>query len=226
MSRLERPQSKSSNPATKFLEWKSKDKCFAYYDKDKGENVQVKLPIKVLFMEHYHTILGFHDPSNSGIYSNEVFLIGEEPLTVKARKGGELAEGLYKDIKDKIKPKGAVYHRSVYAMTEEGALINLQLKGSAVASYSEFYKENNHLLDTSWIEITGAKDEQKGSVKYSTPIFELGEHIDNAADESANECASMLQSYMNEYMSKDTPKEEVVSTDEEFEVADPDELDI
>ena len=27
----------SSNPATKFLEWKSNDKCFAYYDKEAKE---------------------------------------------------------------------------------------------------------------------------------------------------------------------------------------------
>ena len=223
MARLERPQTKSANPATKFLEWKSKDKSFAYYDKEKGENVPLKLPLRVLFMEHYHTIKGFHDASQSGIWSNEVYLISEEPLTVKAHKGGELAEGLYKDIKDKIKPKGAVYHRSVYAMTEDGDLINLQLKGSAVASYSEFYKENNHLLDTSWIEITGAKDQQKGSVKYSTPIFELGEPIDNASNEMADECASTLQTYIKDYMSKDTPEE---TPDEDFEVADPNELDI
>ena len=24
----------STNPATKFLEWKSNDKCFAYYDRE------------------------------------------------------------------------------------------------------------------------------------------------------------------------------------------------
>ena len=34
----------SKNPATQFLEWKSNDKCFSFYDKEKGENVKVQLP--------------------------------------------------------------------------------------------------------------------------------------------------------------------------------------
>ena len=43
----------SNNPATNFLEWKSNDKCFAYYDKQLKEQVQVQLPLKVQFLEHF-----------------------------------------------------------------------------------------------------------------------------------------------------------------------------
>ena len=34
-------QAPLSNPAKRFLEWKSNDKCFSYFDKEKKENVKV-----------------------------------------------------------------------------------------------------------------------------------------------------------------------------------------
>ncbi len=40
-----------SNPATKFLEWKSNDQCFEYYDKEAQKKVQVTLPFKFLVLD-------------------------------------------------------------------------------------------------------------------------------------------------------------------------------
>lgn len=230
MARLERPTNESSNPATKFLEWKSNDKCFQYYDKQAQQNVKVELPLKVLFLEHYHTVKGWHDSSESGIYANEVYSIGKEPLTVKAFKGGEIAEGLYKDIKDKVKNAGARYTRSIYVMLEDGTIGNIQLKGAAVGGikkekavskedvkgYSDFYKDNSHLLDNQWIEINEAKEGKSGSVKYSIPFFELGETISREMDTKANYAASELQTYMNAYFNK----EAVVDQEKELETSD------
>ena len=95
MARLKRPTNQTSTPVTQYLNWKSNDKAFAYYDKEKGENVLVQLPLKFLFLEHYHTVKGWNDASESGIYSNEVYSIGKEELSVKAFKGGEIGNGLY-----------------------------------------------------------------------------------------------------------------------------------
>ena len=57
MARLERPQQKSSNPATKFLSWKSNDKSFEYFDKEKAEKVNVSLPFKFLFFSSCYSFL-------------------------------------------------------------------------------------------------------------------------------------------------------------------------
>lgn len=213
MARLERPKSTGSNPAKKFLEWKSDAKAFAYYDKDKGENVEVPLPFKFLFLEHYHTVKGWHDATGKGIYSNEVFAIGSEPITVKTFGGLEIASGLYKDIKPKIAQAGGRYCRSVYVMLEDGSIANITLKGAAqgglkkensatkqdVDGYSEFYKKHQHLLDNQWITVNQAIDAKKGATKYSIPLFEVGEVIDRATDEAANVAANTLQDYINEY---------------------------
>ena len=203
MARLERPQSKSSNPATKFLSWKSNDKCFEYYDKQNEKKVEVELPFKFLFLEHYHTVKGWHNASESGIYSNEVYSIGSEELNVKAFKGGEIANGLYKETKQSILSAGGKYHRSVYVMLEDGSIVNLSFKGSAVSSYSDFYGDNNHLLDNQWILVEDVTDGKKGSIKYSTPNFTLGANLSKAENDKADEAAKILQNHINTYNSKE-----------------------
>jgi hypothetical protein len=222
MSRLERPTTASSNPATKFLQWKSEEKCFSYYDKESQTNVKVELPLKVLFLEHYHTVKGWHDATQKGIVSNEVYSISNEPMTVRTFGGLELASGLYKEIKDKAKLSGGVYHRSVYVMLEDGSIANLQLKGAVVGGlskessltktevdgYSEFYKKSNRLLDNQWIEMKTVADAKKGATKYSIPVFEVGAAITGLDNDNANQCVALLQDYVNQYNGK--AKEEVL----------------
>ena len=215
MSRLDRPVQKSSNPASKFLSWKSNDKAFAYYDKDKQENVLVKLPLKMVFLEHYHTVKGWNDKTESGIYSNEVYAIGSEEVSVKAFKGGEIASGLYKDIKPKIQAAGGVYHRSVYVMLEDGSIANLSIKGSAVSSYSDFYKENNHLLDNQWFLVDKAIDGKKGAVKFSTPNFLIGEVLTRDEDAQVVKAAAILQDHINNYNAKEVVSDVVEEPIEE-----------
>lgn len=217
MSRLERPQTKTKNPATKFLSYKSETKKFQYWNKEKTTNEYIEAPFKFLFLEHYHAIRGWHDSTQKGIISNEVYAISSQPLTVKTAGGLEIANGLYKDIKDKVKLSGGVYHRSIYVMLEDGSIANLQLKGAVIGGlskessvtkeevdgYSEFYKKNNQLLDNQWIQINSFADAKKGATKYSIPIFELGGHISDKEDEQAVICAKELEIYIKSAAEKD-----------------------
>ena len=68
-------QPKSTNPTSKFMEWKSNNKSFSYYDKENKQNVEVKLPLTFLVLEEFHTIKGFSDADQTGIYSNEILQI-------------------------------------------------------------------------------------------------------------------------------------------------------
>lgn len=188
----------SNNPTSKYLEWKSNDKSFKFYDKSAGENVEVKLPLKFAFLQHYHTVKGFSDASNSGIYANEVFWIGSEEMTVRSFKGGVIAEGLYKDIKPKIVNAGGKYHRSVYVMLEDGSVANFSFKGAVVKEWSDFYGEKENLLDNQWVEINEARDEKKGSVKYTVPVFTVGKPIGNEVAKMAQERADELKLFIEE----------------------------
>lgn len=202
---------KSANPTSKYLEWKSNDKSFSYYDKSVGENVKVELPLKFLFLQNYHTVKGWNDASDSGIYSNEVFYIGSEPMTVRSFKGGVIAEGLYKDIKPTITAAGGKYNRSIYVMLEDGTVANISLKGSGVRQWSDFMEANKNLIDNQWVEVLTSNDEKKGSIKYSTPEFTVGANLTKQDSAKADDVASELKTYLDGYFKKD------VATTEEVE---------
>ena len=197
----------SNNPTKRYLEWKSNDKNFSYYDKDAGEKVSVDLPLRFVFLQHYHTVKGWNDASQSGIYSNEVFYIGSEPMTVRSYKGGEIASGLYKDIKTDIVNAGGKYHRSIYVMLEDGTISNLSIKGSVVREWSEFMEANKNLIDNQWVEIKSSKDQKKGSIKYSTPEFTLGKALTSKESDMANSSASELKIYLDQYFKKEEVQE-------------------
>lgn len=233
MARLARPEQASSNPAMYFLEWKSDEKCFSYYDKTKGEkgdNVKINRPIKLLFLEHYHGVKGWNDADHSGIWSNEVFLISKEELTVKT-KTRTIAKGLYKDIKENVRNAGASYLRIVYCMTEKGEVIRIGLKGASVGGikkekavdgkdhkgYSDFYNDTNHLLDNKWFIWNGCHEAKSGKVNYSIPNFEIGETITDAENDMANVCVEKLQKYID---SRNEPEKNV----KEIEVIDEEEI--
>lgn len=201
----------SNNPTTKYLEWKSNDKAFSFYNKEAGAKEEVKLPLKFLFLQHYHTVKGFNDTSNSGIYSNEVYYIGTEEMAVRSFKGGLIAEGLYKDIKPKIVNAGGKYHRSVYVMMEDGSIANFAFKGAVVKEWSDFINDNQNLLDNQWVEIKDAKDEKKGSVKYSVPVFTVGEAISKDVAKKADTKADELKAFLEERVAAN--KVEVVAAE-------------
>ena len=210
----------SKNPATKFLQWKSNDKSFAYYDKTKSENIQVELPFKFQFLEHFHTIKGWNDASESGIYSNEVKFISKEPLTVKAfKRSGNIAEGLYSDIKPNVQSAGGHYSRSVYVIDESGNIINLQLKGAVVSAYSDFMNENENQIEGAWMTVNKAEDKKKGSVKFSVPVFEIGDAFTSDEMKLANEKYIEVANYFDKYSKSVEVEAEEVDEEEVDELA-------
>ena len=208
----------SKNPATKFLEWKSNDKSFSYYNKAKGENIPVKLPFKFQFLEHFHTVKGWNDASSSQIYANEVKFISQEPLTVKAfKKKGDIAEGLYSEIRGAIGDAGGHYSRSIYVIDDSGEIINIQLKGAAVSSYVDFMDEHENQIEGAWVTVNKAEDKKKGAVKFSVPVFEIGKAFTPKEMELANDKYQDIVSYFDKYSKKDVEVEEPETVEEEVD---------
>lgn len=203
-----------SNPSTKFLNWKSNDKCFSYYDKELKENVSVQLPFRFLVLDEMHTISGWNDATSSGIFSNEVKFISKEIMTVKPFKGNEIAKGLYKDIKEKIVAAGGHYVKSIYIMLEDGSLANLQLKGSAVQKWGEFTQKTRKRLPDEWVQVTKAIEGKKGAVKFFTPDFSFERSITEDEAMQADEAFNILETYLKTYLTKSEPVvEEVIQDD-------------
>ena len=192
----------SKNPATKFLDWKSDQKGFSYYDKGLGKNVEVPLPFKFVFLDELSTVKGWNDASSSGIFSNEVKYLSKEPMTVKAFKGGEIAKGLYNEIKERVKNAGGHYSKSIYIMTEDGALANIQLKGSATQQWGEFVKANRQSITRTWVNVATATESKKGKVVFSVPNFTIGADIEDLDAKDADNKFDELESYLKTYLAK------------------------
>jgi hypothetical protein len=127
------------NPSTRWFTWAGggDQGYIEWYDKDAKQNVKVDGPFTFLLLDELSTVKGWHEASESSIYANEVRDLRQETLVVKSFKGGELAAGLYADIRDKIVAKGGHYHGSVYIAYKEGEelrLGNLGLKGAALSA--------------------------------------------------------------------------------------------
>jgi hypothetical protein len=204
-----------TNPAAKFIDWKSNDKCFSYYDKETKENVSLPLPFKFLVLDELHTIKGWNDATQSAIYSNEVKWISKDELIVKPFKGNEIAKGLYKDIKEKVKSAGAHYVKSVYCMLEDGSIANLQLKGAACQSYGDFTAKTRSRLSDEWVEVSNAAEGKKGAVKYTTPEFKFQKCLSDSEADLADEAFNTLESYLKTYLIKSEPVESIETEIEE-----------
>lgn len=206
-------QAPLSNPSKKFLEWKSNDKCFSFYDKEKKENVLVELPFKFLVLDQLHTVSGWNDATSSGIFSNEVKFISKQVMTVKPFKGNEIAKGLYADIKEKVKNAGGHYVKSIYIMLEDGTLANIQLKGSAVQQWGEFTNKSLSRLPEEWVVVDKAIDGKKGAVKYTTPGFTFGGSLSDKEAAQADLVFDELETYLKAYLIKEEAPVEVEDLD-------------
>jgi len=208
MGRSDEFKASNPNPAKYFLEWRSNEKSFSFYNKETKLNVKVPLPFSFLVLKQLHTVRGWSDKDSCGIYSNEVAKISEEPLTVKSFKGGLLGSGLYSNIKHQIGAAGAEYNRSIYALSSRGELINIAFKASSVKSWGDFTKNMNDKLEHQWVIIKSASDEKKGAVNYSVPVFEFGDKVTAEISAIADAKYDELVAYLKGHKASQTAEEE------------------
>ena len=108
-------------PVKKHFEWSSENKCLTWFNKDKANEAEkikgvkelMPIPFTFLVLDETHLIGGFCDADQSSFWSNAVRDMTKEKLTVKTSKG-VVAKGLYNDIKDNIKAKGAKYAKGIF----------------------------------------------------------------------------------------------------------------
>lgn len=200
MGFIDRPVTKSVSPISKYLEWKSNDKCFSYYDKENKTNVLVPLPLEFIVLEEYHTVKGFSDSDQTGIYSNEVLQISAEEMEVKTFKGRVIAKGVYNEIKTTVNAAGGNYHKSMYVITNDGELLNLSFKGAVVGKWSTFTQKGEfRRLKSEWVSIKTVEDHKKGMVNYSTPNFEFDNKITQKDIDGIMPKVNEFTEYMKNY---------------------------
>jgi len=208
------PTSTQSNPSTRWFEWDSDNSCVKYYDKVEKKSVMVKLPFTFLVLDQTASITGWNDPSKSGVYSNEVRSTKASPLLVRSFKGGTIAQGIYQDIKEKVKSEGGKFTTNVYIAYKDGSEYKIgciMFKGASLQSWSDFSKANRSKLDTDAIQIASYVEGKKGKVNYTTPVFKVID-ASKEAGVKAIELDKVLQAYFTEYMGKAIAEETTSTT--------------
>jgi hypothetical protein len=206
---MSKSQPKTENPCSKFIEFKSDEGKFYYFDKTKGEkgqNVEVPLPIYFATLDELATITGYNKRNDCGIFSNEVSSVKNEILNVRTFKGGESVIGLYADIRESIVAMGGKFTKSVYALLIDAdyntQFVNFKFRGAAFSAWLD--KKFN--AEKFIVVIQELVEEKNGNNTYNVPVFKafkMSPEIDAAAIEQDK----ILQAYLKIYKEQQPEKE-------------------
>lgn len=214
---------KVENPALHFYEWRNGQ--LSRYDKEKKENIAVKLPFQFVVLDELTTVTGFHEPSNSGIFSNEIKHMDRQTLRVRAFKGGDIATGLYANIKDTIKANGGRYTRSVYIAERIGTdfvISHIKFTGAAFSAWLDFTREHN--VEQGIVKLSGSVEGKKGATVFQIPTFEYEKLEAGTHPDIITACTKLdvdLQAYLTRYMdTSQLEQDDSVHTDEDIDYSD------
>jgi hypothetical protein len=220
------PVDGARNPSTRWFEWAggSEGGFVRWYNKETEKHEQVNPPFTFLLLDELSTVKGWHEPSESGIFANEVRDMRQDALVVRSFKGGELASGIYTTIRDRIIAIGGHYSASIYIAYKDGEELrigNLQLKGAALSAWMDFKKAAGTKKDANGkqarayfvdaVQIIGHEQQKKGGTVYRVPKFALKE-TSAATNQQAVALDAELQAFLSEYLKR--PKAEAVKQPE------------
>jgi hypothetical protein len=202
MSRTKQDSDKPKNPSTMFLEWDSEGAQWKYWNKEAEQQMHVPLNTPFIVLDQLSTVKGYNEPQKCGVWSNEVKQLSS-PFTVR-NKHGVVAQGLWKEIKEKL--GYAKFTTSLYAMArigEEYKLVNFQLSGCSLGPWIDFVKESGGiqaLYGDIVIAATGAEHMKKGRVEFDSPTFGIvSRKLSEDASKQADELDNVLQAYLEQY---------------------------
>ena len=135
----------SASPIKKYLQFSASTGLFSYYDKEAKNKVELE-ELKLTVLDVRSSVTGYNSANKAQVASNMVAQTGKEELKVVSWKDGkatEIAEGLYKDIKEKVTSKsvGGKFTANVICLCDVGKgkeICNLQFSGSSLNGWINF----------------------------------------------------------------------------------------
>jgi hypothetical protein len=211
MSRSNPNENTNPNPSTRWFEWNGEKGIVRYYDKDAKQNVDVGSDFTFILLDELGSVRGWHDASDSGIYSNEVKDTRQEAMVVKSFKGGTLAEGIYRDIKDRVNALGGQFNANCYIAFKNGggalAIGSIRFKGATLGTWMEFRKAHRADIFSKAIRINGFTEGKKGRIVFRMPVLATKD-ISPEMDRAAIALDATLQEFLTSYLKR--PKREQV----------------
>ena len=193
MSRADEFKS-NTNPALKYVSWKSNDKTFEAYDKESKTKELCKLPFEFTLLKVGSSVKGWNDAEESPIYSNIITNTIKQDLNVRCGSN-VIARGKYTEIKDKIIASGAHFETNIFALYN-GEIVMINLKGAALGKWFDFARQHRGKFLTEKIVIDGFEEGKKGAVKFNTPVFKLLGVLTLAQANEANECYDVVADFL------------------------------
>ena len=209
------------NPSTRWFEWAGGDDggFVRYYDKDTQQQMLLGDAtaggvFTFILLDEMATVKGWHDASESSIFANEVRDTRQDAFVVKAFKGGELASGLYAQIKDRIVAVGGHFVSSCYIAYKDGDQLrigNIRFKGASLSAWMDFKKECPTKRDASGksvkayyldaVKISGFEQQKKGGTTFRVPKFSLVP-LSEDTNKQALALDAELQAYLSDYLKR------------------------
>jgi hypothetical protein len=206
MSRSNPNEGNAPNPAVRWFEWNGENGVVRYYDKASDQTIETPQPFTFLLLDQLGTVTGWDNESDCGITANQVKDSRQETLVVRSRKGGTIAEGLYKDIKDRVNAAGGKFTANCYiGFKQDGALVIgvLQFKGAALHSWADFIKDNRKAAYEKAIVIAGYNEGKKGKVVFRVPVLQLKDTSDET-NRQAHALDVVFQQWLDGYLKRNT----------------------
>lgn len=204
------PTSHSANPATRFFEWKGGDGKLVWYNKETKEVETVAMPkgFRFLVLDQLSTVTGYNDKMKSGIYSNEVRDVRADAMVVKLFQGGEIANGIWSNIKERVSFKDGKFACSVYIAFKDGDELkigNIKMSGCALGPWFDFAKKNQSAINEKAIVIWAGEEVTKGSgrsaIIFNPPVFTVAE-VSPETNEQAIGLDAELQEFLKGYLKR------------------------
>jgi len=94
---------KPRHPSSSWANWKNGK--FIAWNRDTQAEEEITLPKEFIVVAESYSIK-WYLADKGGVWSNEIYSFANDPFTVRSNTGEILYEGLWKDIKDKVKALG------------------------------------------------------------------------------------------------------------------------
>lgn len=191
----------AASPATRFFEWKAEKGEFQYYDKERKENIPVKLPFSFLVLDEVSQVGGGTKVNGKfdGYWSNAVKNLNTQIITVKS-KAGIVAQGLYASLKER---KGLHYVKGLYiAFYDDDKVLQIgfiKFQGSSLGAWFEFSKLYRDIYKGAFTIKSRSEVINGDKGDYYTPVFSHKSEVSEETEQAAIELDKAVQSYLKAY---------------------------
>lgn len=187
---------KTTSPVSRYIEWQGSTGKFRSYNKEKKDYDIIEGPIYIVVLDQLSCVSGYNDDAKKGIFSNEVHNTSTEELSVRYFGGGQIATGLYNDIKGSL-PSGYKFAKSVYAAlidpdTTSVELVNFKFSGSSIGPWIDAKVGDDGRVV---VMTTNPIPQKKGQTTYYEPIVKKNDRREDIIEKCV-ELDKELQQYL------------------------------